>query len=125
MTIISCKSFKNPNSEKDNFAEFKGGRFGYDYLTLRIYSDSTYYFDRWSHNQVSVKDYGKWNLQNDTLNLNSTESLTESRFPKRKSKKKHFVNVKFSIQNDTLKLYSDSKINNEYSKISNELYRTN
>ncbi len=39
--------------------EFKGGRFGYDYLTLKIYRDLTYYFDRWSHHQVSVKDFGK------------------------------------------------------------------
>ncbi|SFU72646.1 hypothetical protein SAMN05216480_11679 [Pustulibacterium marinum] len=98
--------------------EFKGGRFGYEYLTLKIYSDSTYYFDRWTHNRVSVKDFGKWNMQNDTLNLNSTKSLTGSWFQKRKSKKKYFVNVKFSIKNDTLKLYLNSNTENE-------LYRTN
>ncbi len=116
ITFVSCKSFKNPYSEKDDFTEFKGGRFGYDYLTLKIYPDSTYYFDRWTHNQVSVKDYGKWNKRNDTIYLNSIKSITESRFPKNKSKKKHFENIGFTIKKDTLQIVNNVQEDAEYYK---------
>jgi hypothetical protein len=117
ITIVSCKSFKNPYFEKGYFAEYQGGRFGYDYLTLKIYTDSTYYFDRWTHNQVSVKDYGNWNKSNDTIYFNSKRTLTESRFPKNKSNKKHFSNIGFIIKNDTLQRISKVKNKAEYNKV--------
>lgn len=113
---MSCKSFKKPYSERQDYSEYKGGRFGYDYLTLKIYSDSTYYFDRWTHNQVSVKDYGNWKKRNDTIYLKSIKSFTESRFPKNKSKKKYFENVGFVIKKDTLLKINNDRREAEYNK---------
>ena len=90
-------------------------------MKLIVYSDSTYYYDRWTHTQVTNKDYGTWKMKDDFMILNSIESHTTIRNKKSTIKKKHFINQKIQIINDTLKFYSDKEL--EKNKVIKKLVR--
>jgi hypothetical protein len=99
--LVGCSTHKKHNLEKLTSETYNGGRFGYVYTTLFIYSDSTYQYSEFVHSGRSIDDFGKIENLNGKTYLNSIKTKTEFRKGK-SSKKLHFKKQKIKINGDTL-----------------------
>lgn len=98
------------------FDEYKGGRYGFSGVTLKLYCDSTYYFSEWNHTGRSIKDIGRWGKINDNFYLVSDSKTKWSlRWGKEYSKKTYrFTMQEFKIIGDTLKFIPKDSTDNDY-----------
>jgi len=99
--LIGCSTHKKHNLEKLISETYNGGRFGYVYTTLFIYSDSTYQYSEFVHSGRSIDDTGEIKNLNGKIYLNSIKTKTEFRKGK-SSKKLHFKEQEIRINGDTL-----------------------
>ncbi len=99
--LIGCSTHKKYNLEKLTSETYNGGRFGYVYTTLFIYSDSTYQYSEFVHSGRSIDDFGKIKSFNGKTYLNSIKTKTKYRKGK-SSKKKYFKKQEIKIKGDTL-----------------------
>lgn len=110
INIISCSNTMNCIRENKNSETYEAGRFGYFSKTLKLNSDSTYYFNSWSHQKVLITDYGKWKLVNNRFYLNSKRTKTKSQFGK--TRKLLFKEQEFIKYNDSIIIKSLEEIKN-------------
>jgi len=114
ITLCSAKTLRK------QFDEYQGGRFGYSGVTLKLYSDSTYYYSEWNHNGYSIEDNGKWGRKNGRFYLNSKYRTRWSGKNVKSYKIYRFETQEFIISSDTLKFIpKDAKDNDYY----NEYYK--
>jgi hypothetical protein len=118
-TVLLCSA----KTDEKIFDEYQGGRFGYSGVTLKLYSDSTYYYSEWNHAGQSIKDSGKWGKTNQHFYLNSE---TKTRWTGRNGKSDkiyRFKMQKFTILGDTLKLIPKDQKDNDYFDAYHKLYK--
>ncbi len=119
LTAVLCSAKTN----EKQFGEYRGGRFGYSGVTLKLYNDSTYCYSEWNHTGRSIKDNGKWGKTNDHYYLNSA-SKTRWTGRNGKSKKTYrFHNQEFIITVDTLKFLPKEVKDNDYFDAYYKLYK--
>jgi hypothetical protein len=119
LTVILCSA----RADKKQFDEYQGGRFGYSGVTLKLFSDSTYYFSEWNHTGRSIKDSGKWGKTNQYHYLNSN---TKTRWTGRNGKSDkifRFEMQQFTIKGDTIKLMQKDQKDNDYFDMYYKLYK--
>ena len=104
LSLMILLSYAQQN--KTILKDYVGGREGYSFVRLILYSDSTYKFtERFDFPGIQV-DSGTWSLSKEVLRLDSF-----------KSKNKMFNESTFSIMNGQLFLFdpkADSVFNYEY-----------
>lgn len=106
--IFSCSSSKNHIRENKNSETYEATRFGYFGITLKLNSDSTYYYNSWNHQKALTEDYGKWKLVNKRLYLNSIKTKTKTQLGK--SRKLLFKDTEFIKENDSIIIKSLEEI---------------
>jgi len=99
--LLGCSTLKRQDSKKITSETYNGGRFGYTYTTLYIYSNDTYVFSEFVHTGRTVDDNGTLEKLNGKTYLNSTK--TKTKFRKGKSSKElRFIKQEIKINGDTL-----------------------
>jgi hypothetical protein len=107
--------------EKELLSAYRNDRFGYTYLTLKLYTDSTYEFSRWNHSR-HVSDQGNW--RHDTGGLYYLDSSGKTRWQGRGGKSKKitlFEKKQFAFKGDTIKIVSTK--DDVFFDVNYELYR--
>jgi hypothetical protein len=107
---FSCSSSKNCIRENKNSETYEAARFGYFSMTLKLNSDSTYYYKSWNHQKALTVDYGKWKLVNKRFYLNSKKTETKTQLGK--SRELLFKETEFIKGNDSIIIKSLEEIKN-------------
>ena len=109
--------------DKKQFEEYRGGRFGYSVVTIKLYNDSTYYYSEWNHTGHSIKDNGKWGKINNCYYLNS-KSKTKWTGRNGKSKRIYrFEMQEFILSSETLKFIPKEALDIDYFDTYYKLYK--
>lgn len=118
LIVILCST----KTDENKFDEYQGGRFGYAYVSLKLYKDSTFAYTEWNHTG-SIKDSGIWqkNKQYFYLNSNSMTSWTTKQGKSDMSYR--FKMQKFTIVADTLKLIAKNRRDTDYFDTYYKLYK--
>ena len=119
LTLILCSA----KTDEKIFDEYQGGRFGYSNVTLKLFSDSTYYYSEWGHTGRSIKDSGKWGKTNKHFYLNSETKTSWTGRNGKSEKIYRFEMQKFTILGDTLKLIPKKHKDNDYFDAYYKLYK--
>ena len=114
--LISCVATRNAQITTDNqpYNEYNGGRFGYSGVTIKLYSDSTYYYSEWNHTGQSINDNGKWTFQDERFQLQSSSRTRWTGRNSKSAKTYRFDMQEFTINGDTLKLVPKDITDNDY-----------
>lgn len=114
---LACSSTEKRIRDNSDSESYNAGRFGYYYKTLKLNSDSTYYYNSSTHTGFLVDDYGKWKSKHGRFYLNSEKSKLKGPFGS--SKKLHFKEQEFTQFTDSILLNSkDSLHSKAYNKYS-------
>jgi hypothetical protein len=119
LTVILCSA----KTDKKQFDEYRGGRFGYSSVTIKLYNDSTYYYSEWNHTGRSIKDNGKWGKINDHYYLNSTSKTRWTSRNGKSDKIYRFETQEFNITIDTLRFMPKDAKDNDYFDAYYTLYK--
>jgi|694.fasta_scaffold148540_2 hypothetical protein len=119
LTIILCSA----KTVEKQFDVYQGGRFGYSLVTLKLYSDSTYYYSEWNHTGRSIKDNGKWGRIYDHYYLTSKSKTRWTGRNGKSDKIFRFETQEFIMMSDTIKFIPKDAKDNDYFDAYYKLYK--
>jgi hypothetical protein len=119
LTIILCSA----KTVEKQFDVYQGGRFGYSGVTLKLYSDSTYYYSEWNHTGRSIKDNGKWGRRYDHYYLTSKSKTRWTGRNGKSDKIFRFETQEFIMMSDTIKFIPKDAKDNDYFDAYYKLYK--
>lgn len=91
-----------------SYDEYNGGRPGYSFARLRLFTDSTYDFREDVHTMLHIRDRGTWKRDGIFFQLNSINRKGKTpRFP-------HFVKQQFDLNGDTLRFLPKNRGDADY-----------
>lgn len=114
---------KIENTSCEICGEYKGGRFGFSWVTLNLSENREYDYYEGRHTMYSIKDKGNWVLRSDTLFLNSTKKTKWKYRHNKGSKKSYFFkNQVCRVQNKSILIEkeNDASFNEAYYLLENK-----